>query len=80
MRAVRRQRARFAAHHCAHCFGSQYTPEERAHLVSLLEQLGDGPRLRLRIGLCRLGFAPWLERGARLRGRIKAALKTAIKR
>jgi cellulose synthase/poly-beta-1,6-N-acetylglucosamine synthase-like glycosyltransferase len=80
LRAVRRQRARFAAHHCAHCFGLQYTPEERAQLISLLKQLGDGPRLRLRIGLCRLGFAPWLERGTRLWGRVKAALKAAIKR
>ncbi len=76
---VRRRRARFAVHHCAHCFGPQYTPAERARLVSLLEQLGGGPRLRLRLGLCRLGLAPWLERGVRLRGRAKSALKAALK-
>jgi glycosyltransferase involved in cell wall biosynthesis len=80
LRPVRRRRARLAAHHCAHCFGPQYTPAERAQLISLLEQLGDGPRLRLRLGLCRLGLAPWLERGARLRGRVKAAVKAALKR
>lgn len=79
LRPVRRQRSRFAAHHCAHCFGSQYTAAERADLISLLEQLGTGPRLRLRLGLCRLGLAPWLERGARLRGRGKSLLKTALK-
>lgn len=80
LRPVRRQRARFAAHHCAHCFGPQYTPAERAHLISLLEQLGNGPRLRLRLGLCRLGLAPWLERAVHLRGRAKSALKAALKR
>jgi glycosyltransferase involved in cell wall biosynthesis len=79
LRPVRRRRRRLAAHHCAHCFGPQYTPAERAHLVSLLERLGDGPGLRVRLGLCRLGLAPRIERFAHARGRAKSALKAAIK-
>jgi hypothetical protein len=49
-------------------------------LISLLEELGDGPRLRLWLWLCRLGLAPWLEWANRLRARAKSLVKAAIKR
>lgn len=78
-RPVRRQRQWLAVHHCAHCFGSQYTSEERRQLVSLLRELGDGPRLRLRIKLCELGLGPELEKASHLRGRVKSRLKAAVK-
>lgn len=80
LRPVHGRRRRLAAHHCAHCFAPQYTPEERAQLISLLEELGDGPRLRLWLWLCRLGLAPWLEWANRLRARAKSVVKAAIKR
>jgi glycosyltransferase involved in cell wall biosynthesis len=80
LKRVRRRRQRLAAHHCAHCFAPRYSPEERERLISLLEELGDGPRLRLRLRLCRLGLGPWLERANRLRGRTKSMVKSVIKR
>ena len=77
---VRRRRRWLAVHHCAHCFGPQYSAAERAHLVALLKQLGDGPRLRLRLRLCELGLGPRIERANRLRGRAKSIVKAALKR
>jgi glycosyltransferase involved in cell wall biosynthesis len=79
LRPVRRRRRRLAAHHCAHCFGSQYTSGEREQLVGKLKELGDGPRLRVRLFLCRVGLAGPLEEMARMRGRLKSAAKALIK-
>ena len=76
---ARRQRRRLAAEHCASCFAPQFTHDEREHLIALLRQLGDGRRLRLRLGLCQIGLAPWIEAGASLRRRAKMRSKTAIK-
>jgi glycosyltransferase involved in cell wall biosynthesis len=76
---VRRQRQWLAVHHCAHCFGSQYSAEERRRLIGLLRELGDGPRLRLRIRLCEAGLGPTLETASHLRGRVKSRLKAAVK-
>jgi glycosyltransferase involved in cell wall biosynthesis len=77
--AVRRQRRWLAVHHCAHCFGSQYSALERERLLAQLVELGDSPRLRLRIKLCRLGLGPAIERGSHFRGRLKGHAKAALK-
>jgi glycosyltransferase involved in cell wall biosynthesis len=79
LKPVRRRRQRLAAHHCAHCFGAQYTADERARLVDQLKDLGDGPRLRLQLRLCQVGLAGPMERAAQARGRLKSAVKAAIK-
>ncbi len=76
---VRRRRRRLAAHNCAHCFGRQYSTEERRRLVGQLKELGDGPRLRLRILLCRAGLAGSMEALAHARGRLKSAAKAVAK-
>jgi glycosyltransferase involved in cell wall biosynthesis len=80
LRPLHRQRRWLAVHHCTHCFGSQYSSAERAELVGLLRQLGDGPRLRLRLRLCELGLGPRIEALGRGRNRSKAALKSVVKR
>jgi glycosyltransferase involved in cell wall biosynthesis len=79
LKPLRRQRRWLAVHHCAHCFGPQYSAEERRQLVAQLIELGDGPRLRLRIKLCEAGLGPALERGSHLRGRVKSRLKALVK-
>jgi glycosyltransferase involved in cell wall biosynthesis len=77
---VRRRRRALAAHHCAHCFGPQYSAAERRELVDLLERLGDGPALRGRLALCRIGLGSTIERGAHLRGHLRARAKLIFKR
>jgi glycosyltransferase involved in cell wall biosynthesis len=79
LRPVSRRRRRLAAHHCAHCFGSQYSREEREQLVGRLKELGDGPRLRVRLFLCRAGLAGPVEKTVRMRARLKSAAKALIK-
>jgi glycosyltransferase involved in cell wall biosynthesis len=80
LRPVRRRRRALAAHHCAHCFGPQYSAGERRRLVELLRRLGDGPALRGRLALCRLGLAGSIEGAAQARGRLRARAKVALKR
>jgi glycosyltransferase involved in cell wall biosynthesis len=77
---VRRRRRSLAVHHCAHCFAPQYSAAERARLIALLKELGDGPRLRLRLRLCELGLGPRIERIGWWRGRAKALAKAVLKR
>ncbi len=76
---VRRRRRSLATHNCAHCFGPQYTAAERDQLVTKLRTLGDGPRLRFRLLLCRLGLAASIEAAARLNGRLRNRAKTVVK-
>lgn len=78
-RPVRRRRRALASHHCAHCFGPQYSSEERRRLVVLLERLGDGPLLRARLALCRVGLGSPMEASARLRGRARERAKAMLK-
>ncbi|HST54667.1 MAG TPA: glycosyltransferase family 2 protein [Solirubrobacteraceae bacterium] len=78
-RALRRRRERLARHHCASCFGAQNTAQEQQELVGLLRRLGDSRGLRLRIMLCRLGFAALLMRVDKLPAHVKRVVKFAIR-
>ncbi len=73
-----RQRRRLAAHHCASCFAPQYTDAEREELVRLLLRLGDGPALRVRLALCRLGLRSTVERADSFPLQAKATLKNVL--
>jgi glycosyltransferase involved in cell wall biosynthesis len=76
---VRRRRRALAAHNCAHCFGPQYSAAEREELMTKLRTLGDGPRLRFRLLLCRLGMASSIEAAARLDSRLRSLVKATVR-
>lgn len=54
--AVRRQRQKLAALNVTSCCSPLYSAEEREDLTRLLLALGDGPAVRTRLALCRLGL------------------------
>jgi glycosyltransferase involved in cell wall biosynthesis len=76
LRELTKRRNKLAAHHCASCFAEQYTAAEQEELVRLLLELGDGPGVRLRVGLCRLGLASALRHSDWLPSRAKQIIKT----
>ena len=78
--AVRRRRARLAAHHAASCFAPQYTEAESRELVALLLAVGDGPEVRLRLALCERGLAPWVGRIDELPAAARRRLKELARR
>jgi hypothetical protein len=53
---------------------------ERDERVLLLEQLGEGPRLRVRLLICRAGGAAALDRLGRIPFRVKDAVKAVRSR
>jgi glycosyltransferase involved in cell wall biosynthesis len=60
-----RRRQALAAQHALGALAPVYSPEEKASLLTALGALGDGPPLRRRLLLLRLGFAgtlTWKER------------------
>lgn len=74
-REISRQRTRLALRNCPSCFAPNYTSAEQHELVDLLLRLGDSRRLRIRLALCRRGFAPAYARVDSLPYRAKDLLK-----
>jgi GT2 family glycosyltransferase len=75
-----RRRNRLAALHCASCFAKAYSSAEQDELVAVLRRLGDGPRVRARIRICRLGLAPLVEYADLLPTRAKRPVKALLAR
>ena len=74
------RRSKLAVHHCPSCFEPQYTPEEKAHLITLLIQLSNSPAVKADIMMCKIGLAPQLQYASNLFGECKKMLKAILKR
>jgi glycosyltransferase involved in cell wall biosynthesis len=80
LRPVRRSRLDFALRHAHGCFAKQFDAAERTELIPLLEHLAGRRsfRLRLRIKLLSLGFAPVFDQARRARKRCLALVKGVL--
>jgi cellulose synthase/poly-beta-1,6-N-acetylglucosamine synthase-like glycosyltransferase len=79
---LRRQREKLAVRHAAGCFGSEYTPSERAELRALLRALAGEPAvwLRLRLRAIDLGFGSFFDANRALRKWLKQIVKETLSR
>jgi glycosyltransferase involved in cell wall biosynthesis len=77
-RELTRRRNKLAGSICATCFASQHSAAEREQLLVLLLRLGDGPGVRVRVRLCRLGLTPLVGYAARLPARLKHRVKALL--
>jgi glycosyltransferase involved in cell wall biosynthesis len=76
--AVRRARSRVAVRFASAIFMPWIDDDERTELLRLLRGLDDGFRVRLRVFLLRLGFAPAFAAVARLDALLRRAVKNGL--